>query len=530
VSVLGVVLDAADGTLLRRWAHEGELPVLARMLAEGASARLESSAGVMPEAAWPTLTTGADPGSHGVYNWRPVRPGTYQRTRQPPAAWRKTFWHLLRDEAPGARAVVLDPPFSLPLRDDRFTEVVGWGDRGGVHHVSWPPRLLDEIVERHGRFPRWTEDDYVRWPREEKRLLRALEDAVERRTTIMIELLGRADWDVGLACYYELHDGGHAFYRYLDAGAPGHDARRAAFGQAALLRLYKAADTGLGRLRQAIGDDADMIVCSPKGFRANTNGEAVLPAVLEGLGHQVPRSVSGGSRRIAMARGLVRAVAPRPLRRRIFGRMSWRERDRILEQLWIQSVDWARTRAFAEPDLGSGFIRLNVRGREPEGIVEPGDEYERLIAELQAELLSLTHAATGAPAVARVFRREELAPGPNAGKLPDLLVAWTPEVLLDAVHHPSLGTVHERLKDLPTAEHTGDAFLIGTGPSFRPGAASEDARLTDVAPTLLHLAGAALPEDMDGRPLAELFAPSVPGERRTKVDWTLDPWELSPEP
>jgi predicted AlkP superfamily phosphohydrolase/phosphomutase len=525
VKVLTIVLDAADRELLWRWAAEGELPVLGRMLREGGSARLGSHGGLMPEAAWPTLTTGAEPGSHGVYNWRPIRPRTYQRTRQPPSAARKAFWHVLRDTVPGARAVVLDAPFNATLSDDRITEVVGWGERGSVHHASWPPGLLAELTERHGSFPSWTEDDYVRWPLEERRLLRALEDAIGRRTEILLDLLARGDWDVALACFYELHDGGHAFYRYLDPGSPGHAARRAPSGRAALLRLYRAADTAIGRIRAAVGDDVDLLVCSPKGFRPNTSGEALLPRVLEGLGYQVPRPVAGGSRRVELARGLVRAVAPRPLRRQLFGRVSWQERDRMLEALWIESVDWARSRALAEPDIGSGYIRLNVRGREPQGIVEPGAESDRLAAELTHDLLQLTHASSGAPAVDRVIRREELAPGPNSDLLPDLFVAWTRGVLLDAVRHPRLGVVRERTKDLPTSEHTGEAFAIGSGPRFRAGATMEGA-LADVAATVLHLAGAPLPRDMEGRTLRDLLDPSVGEERREAVEWALDPWGL----
>ena len=331
---------------------------------------------------------------------------------------------------------------------------------------------------------------------------------------------------MGFACYYELHDGGHALFRYFNPGAPGHNARRASFGQDALLRLYRAADTGLGRLRESIGDDVDLLVCSSKGFRPNTNGWDVLPKVLEGLGYQVPRRVSGDSRRIEVARGFLRALAPRPLRRKIYGRMSPEERDRMLERLWLDSVDWARSRAFAEPDFGTSWIRLNVRGREPEGTVEPGDEYEHLLAELTDEMLALTHAATGARAVEQVIPCREVAPGPNSGMLPDLIVAWTHEVMLDAVHHPRLGVVRERMKDLPTSEHTGETFVIGSGPRFRPGATTEDGQLADVAATVLHLAGAALPSDMDGRPLSDLLDSSVPEERREEMDWALDPWGL----
>jgi predicted AlkP superfamily phosphohydrolase/phosphomutase len=494
------------------------------MLTEGASARLESEAAAMPESAWPTLMTGTGVGSHGFYNWRPVEPRTYQRTRQPPGTCRKPFWELLRDQVPDARAVILDAPFSAPIRDARVTELVGWGERGGVMHESWPPGLFDEVVARHGAYPRWTEDDYDRWPLEELRLVRALEDAIERRTDILIDLLRRRPWELGLACYYELHNGGHAFFRALHSD--GHT-RRARFRRHALLRLYKAADASLGRLRATIGDQGDMLVCSGKGFRPNTNGETVLPEVLERLGYQVPRPVSGGSRRIEVARAVVRAVAPRPVRRRIFGQLSPHERDRMIEKLWIESVDWARSRAIAESDLGSGFVRLNVRGREPEGVVAPGDEYEQVAAAITRDLEQLTHASSGLPAVERIYRREELAPGPNCDLLPDLIVTWTPHVMLDAVRHPKLGVIHERTRSLPTSEHTGAAFVIAAGPSFGHGVTASG-HLADVAATALHLAGGALPHDMDGRPLRGLLAPTVPHERREPMDWSADPWALTP--
>jgi predicted AlkP superfamily phosphohydrolase/phosphomutase len=530
VSVVAVVLDAADRTLLWRWAREGELPVLARMLADGSSAALESPAGVIPEAAWVTLTTASDPGSHGVYNWRPIRPGTYRRTRQPPQACRKTFWDLLRDLLPDARAVVLDPPFTMPLGDDRVTEIVGWGERGAVRHASWPPDLYDDLERRYEPFPRWTEEDYVRRPREERRLVAALEEAIEARATILVELLERSPWDVAFACFYELHNGGHALFRAFAPESPAHDPRRAAAGRDGLLRLYRAVDRALGRIRDALPRDADLLVCSAKGFRPNTNGESVVTQVMEGLGYQVPRSVSGRSRGIEAARGLVRALAPRPLRRRVFGRLSSDERDRILETLWLESVDWSRSRAFAEPDLGTSFIHLNVRGRQPDGVVEPGAEADALAAEITDEFRRLTHPATGAPAVARVIPREELAPGPNSHLFPDLTVEWTPHVLLDAVQHPGLGVVRERTKDLPTSEHTGDAFAIGVGPAFRRGATGGGG-VRDIAATVLHLAGAPLPRDMEGEPLASLLDPSVGPAERVDVDWALDPWRLSrPEP
>ena len=521
-------LDAADAELVWRWAGDGTLPELRRLMEEGASVDLRSPGDLMPEAAWPTLLTGATVGEHGLYNWRPVEPGTYRRTRQPPGSYRKNFWEVAMEARPELRGLLFDAPFTEAVPDDRLVQLIGWGERGAMRRESWPPPLLDQVVARHGRFPVWTEEDYLRTRFGERRLLRALEDAIGRRTDIVLELLGSHPWDFACIGFYELHDGGHAFYRHLDPRAHGYRRRRARSGLASLVRLYRAADAAVGRIRAA-HPDADLVVCSPKGFRVNTNGEAVLPQVLRKLGYQAGGSVSGSSRRVVIARRVVRAAAPRPLRRWIFHRVTPEERDRMLERLWSESIDWGRTRAFAEAEYGHGWIRLNVRGREPDGVVEPED-YDSVCAELAAELGRLTHAGTGVPAVAAVTRRDEIAPGPNCATLPDLIVTWNETQVLDRVHHPAIGEVREDMAMMPSAEHTGRSFAIGAGPSFARGRSRDHGRAEDVAATVLHLMGAPLPEDMAGEPLTDLLSGDAarPPARRP-VAWHRDPWRVSPE-
>jgi predicted AlkP superfamily phosphohydrolase/phosphomutase len=207
----------------------------------------------------------------------------------------------------------------------------------------------------------------------------------------------------------------------------------------------------------------------------------------------------------------------------------WQERDRLLEQLWTDSTDWGRTRAFAETEPGHGYVRLNVRGREPQGIVEPGPEYEALCREIADELYALRHPRTGTPAVERVLFLHEEERGPHVDKLPDLCVQWSQAQQLDEVRHPRVGVIRERTRELQTAEHTGEAFFVGSGPSFRSGVEGSGANLTDIAPTLLHILGAPVPTDMDGEVLEELLAPSGPAAgpvRREPIDWDQDPWAL----
>lgn len=145
--------------------------------------------------------------------------------------------------------------------------------------------------------------------------------------------------------------------------------------------------------------------------------------------------------------------------------------------------------------LDPGRIFLNVRGREPDGRVAPGAEYERLRRELAEALADMRDPATGEAMVERVYLREELYHGPYAAAAPDLVLA-----MRDGYDHK--GTFG---KDHPT--HKGQA-LVGMhttpdAPVYIQGLPSYARRshITDVAPTLLHLLGVPASADMDGRTL-----------------------------
>ena len=179
-----------------------------------------------------------------------------------------------------------------------------------------------------------------------------------------------------------------------------------------------------------------------------------------------------------------------------------------MERLWLEATDWGSSRAYAEEEPAVGFVHLNVRGRDPAGIVEPGGAYAALCDEIAGELLSLREVESGAPVVVEVLHRDELVSGPNAEALPDLIVRFSQERLIAAVRHPVLGVVSEDLPDTPYSEHTAEGFLVAAGPGVHPGAALE-ADLEDLAPTMLALLDVPVPPEMDGEPLAGLLSAAV---------------------
>ena len=525
--VLAVSLDATSAPLVFAWAREGKLPTLNRLMQEGATARLRSIGDYFPDAIWPTINTGCLPGKHGHYNFRCLRPGTYSMMLAPDEAYLKPFWELMRSRVDGdepSRLIVFDVQRSTLLREEGVTQVIGWGQRAAQRFESWPPELIDNLATRYERPPRGLDDDVVRRSaRAEERYLRTVLRMAEARSRLLRDLLREHEWDFCLASYHETHNGGHVFFRYLEPGTWAYDERRAARFRDALLEIYQAVDRGLGEVLESLPDRTEVIAFAGQGLRLNTNGLYLLPRVLTALGYQVPADAPLLTRALNTASTHV----PWSIRRHVNRRLSPETGRRTLERMWREATDWTRTRAIAETAFGQSWVRINLRGREPQGTVEPGPDYNALCEEISAELRALVDVETGEPAVTSVVPLTSLIEGPHVAEMPDLCVTWNRNALVGAVRHPRAGVIRESMHDFVATEHSADAFLVAAGPRTRRGATSDSGHIVDIAPTLLYLMGCAIPENMDGNVLTGLIEPDELARRpvrRQQMEWESDPW------
>ncbi len=175
--------------------------------------------------------------------------------------------------------------------------------------------------------------------------------------------------------------------------------------------------------------------------------------------------------------------------------------------------DWSRTVAYVL-DTGDATegrrIRINVRGREPNGIVESGAEYERVRDWIASGVLQLRDDA-GRPLIASVYRREDLYHGPYADEGPDIVVAFADGVggigpSPDLAGYALEGPISVPVTKGNSGNHRREGVFVAHGRAIRPGTMVE-AEIVDVCPTVLHLLGVAAPADLDGRVLLEAIAP-----------------------
>jgi predicted AlkP superfamily phosphohydrolase/phosphomutase len=179
--------------------------------------------------------------------------------------------------------------------------------------------------------------------------------------------------------------------------------------------------------------------------------------------------------------------------------------------LSFDDVDWSRTLAYSIGHVGQ--IYVNLKGREPEGVVEPGPEYEAVRQRVSEALQHLHHPTTGQPLVDRVIPGDQAAHGPYADRSPDL------HVVLDGyqtIVFPLFATdnriVTRQIRG-DSGSHRQHGIFIAWRSGIRSGETVDGAHILDLAPTILHLMGLPVPDDMDGRVLTETLTISRPVER-----------------
>jgi predicted AlkP superfamily phosphohydrolase/phosphomutase len=177
----------------------------------------------------------------------------------------------------------------------------------------------------------------------------------------------------------------------------------------------------------------------------------------------------------------------------------------------LEQEDWSRTKAYPQGTggiVGTQRISLNVRGREPEGIVEPGEEYDGLCRRISGELLALRD-ESGRRLIAAVHRREELYVGPYAHEASDLLAVFEEGIGGTGRDAGDLALGLEGILAVPVTDrmsgsHRPEGILIAHGRQI-VCARTLCARVVDVFSTVLHVLGVPAPPDTDGRVLSEML-------------------------
>ena len=146
---------------------------------------------------------------------------------------------------------------------------------------------------------------------------------------------------------------------------------------------------------------------------------------------------------------------------------------------------------------------MNLVGREPDGKIAPGADFEAFCARLCQDLTDLVELESGRPLVKQIIRRDQAYPGPYSNHLPDLFVEWHQEVGLTAIGSEKVGRIEGRYSHCRSGDHKPEGLFIALGPGLPKGEIGRRVSILDFAPTIAQLLGVQLPE-ADGEVICEI--------------------------
>jgi Uncharacterized conserved protein len=480
--VIVIGWDGATFDIIRPLVEQGRMPVIARFMERGAFGQLESTTPAVTPVAWTTMTTGCNPGKHGIFDGHQLDAAT-GRIRFANASMRcvPPIWSILSDA--GRTAAVLNVPVTYPPDDINGVLIPGMFSPAQARDAIHPADFGHEFEKRFGKHidspPKY--DDPVRY-------LKSLLQGIEKRRAMVEYLMDANPWDFMFAVFMETDRVQHFFWEYRD---PTH-ARHAELGNA-VERIYMALDAALGTIMAKAGDDTTVAVVSDHGAGPLHTGIFLNRWLLDNelLHLTTPMESSlhpGTSHRLGRLTRKVLAT---------LGIGTADDRADTINNRFRSTIDWDRTLAYS--DGMGGSIYFNE---------EQVDAAKRdaLTFAIHNGLLSLKHPHRNEPVIDAIVRREDIYHGPETDNGPDLIVECAPGYQIYAPHEFLLhqtGNPEALFVDHPwCGRHEKYGVFLLHGPAIRPGTDFSVCAMADVAPTLLALMATPIPTHMDGTAVA----------------------------
>lgn len=501
--VLFIGIDAAEPTLLQQWMNDGSLPNLKALADRGCQRLVGHPHGVVLHP-WSNFYTGRNPGAHGLYHyigWNPAGMRSERASIQD--AGLEPFWRRLPDR--DLQVIALDMPMMHSPKSTTAIEVHGWATHEiGEPFFTCPPELKRELTSALGPNMKVSERYGLHSAKEVLAIRDELLAMIAHSARLIDFMLENYEWDLFLVALMSLHLGGHKLWGLTGIEGEISPQNEQAL-RTALKEVYIAADDMIGRIAGKVPEGTAILVSSFHGMTASTSRIPILPEMVSAIVRKETES-----RKVSQQPGMLarfRDLIPLAFRHRVKRQLPIQLQDK-LTTFWRQGgIDWSRTPVFALVSDFDGYVQVNLKGRERDGIVATGAEYEEWISKVSEGLSSFRDQDSGKPVVARILHREELGlDGPRKERFPDLVIQWSE---YPAAEHRVV--VSERYGQVPwptpgrnpdgrSGNHLPNGLLIcSLKPDPGLAATAGEITIQDVTATIHHLLGQPVADGMIGR-------------------------------
>jgi len=527
VLVLGI--DGGSLDLIKQW--KNDLPNLRVFLENGVYGTLESTLPPLTSPAWNCMFTGKNPAKIGFYDFFVIsfdenRVRMVNSTYQDPPS----IWETLSDF--DVKVGIVNVPSTFPPR-----KVNGFMVCGGVLNAllkdvdyTYPSALakeLNEVVEGYEILP--LTDLFIEG--KEAEYFYQFNRLLEKQVSAVQHLMKTHPWNFFVYVFFETDSVQHYFWHHMDQHHPKWNPEKSKEYENSIKDFYVKVDTAIGKLLNGTSAEANIILVSDHGF-GPLHGYFCVNEWLKRKGYLKMKpqkrvySFKNGVRKILQRLTTLALSHSNPrfvenfmniIPVNILQKFSVRGRKKYECDRLFEDIDWSQTKAYG---LRMNIF-INLKGRDLKGIIEPGEEYEKLRDEIIESLRQIRDPKTGRKLVTQVFKKEDVYFGKHLDSAPDLIY------LIDNLRYrPIEGTDYGKLfiEPILTGEHRLQGMFMAYGPDIKKtGEEIQNIKIYDVTPTILHMFGIPISEDIDGRVLKEIFEneselAKMPIVRQSKIE------------
>lgn len=493
--LLLIGLDGVDFRYLDQFSEL--LPRITGLRERGTEASLRSTHPPWTASAWPSLYTGVDPSHHGVYDFFAYT-GAYPDdasvvTRQDVRA--PAIWNYLTHQ--DLRSIVMNVPVTHPVDELDGIQLPGY--LAPHDEPGYPPGIREELGEAV-EFPYRIYSEHETDSAGANKI-DGYESLIEQRGIAAEHLLETNDWEF-------------AFVQVQKTDAVFHNSS----SMTDFREIYRTADELVGRVIDAAPEPPNVVLCSDHGMGPVDGYTIYINEMLKDEGY-IETTAGDTSQRLESIKAteatetsptlavdqlarLGRRVGLGPERiYRIARRLSVSTQLRAVvpdsvERSLERGVDWRQSAAYCRRPSEQG-IRINLQGREPDGVV-PAENYDSVRDEI-IDVLSRQTTPSGDRLFEFVCRREEIYEGPYADEACDILFRTA-----GMNHKISTSLPGLTMAEIDTYSHKPNGVFIAAGPDINAAWSGHQLSLIDVAPLLCTLLGQPIPDRMTGQPPADL--------------------------
>lgn len=528
--VVFIAMDAGDKFLIRKWAADGSLKTFRTLLDNGFVGETMSLPGLYEGATWPSFYTGVTPAHHGFHRLIQLNPGTYDFYRCYTGDFikKEPFWSHLGNS--GRKVAVLDIPLSGVTKNINGIQMVEWGSHDPNYgFCTWPRGLKREVLSKFGPHPAQDScDAFQRTPREYSIFRDKLIKGVETKTRLTKHFLTSDRWDFFAQVFTEGHCAGHQCWHLHDINHPSYSPEVVAMTGNPVRDVYMAIDAAIGEILMHIDKETILFVLASHRMAHNYGAQLLLPKILVRLKFSeknIGEDLADGSvfpiDELKAVYSWSKAKIPDGIKKHlkpVYSRIrGLAEGNETYSPCSCWGIDIKKSKCFPlDNGLSVGGVRVNLMGREPNGIVRPGAEMDSLCEELAQELMEIVDADTGIPMVKSVTRTGDLYQGEYLDHLPDILVEWSDEKYVGStgtgnpmgsevrLFSKKIGLLKGVNTYCRTGDHRPEGLFIAYGGGIEAGRMDRTVSLMDFAPTFSELLDVELPE-VDGAPIKEII-------------------------